>query len=251
MFILKNYLSLRIVRQIRRNFFSPCTNSYIKKVTSSCPLDASTGRSMVEMLGVLAIIGVLSIGAISGYSKAMFKYKLNKHSESFSMLLNEAIKLLPDLERHYGTNITSENNLSYFFLQANLLPDGMSYKNAGIYDIFNNRMDINYTKRGSGVAGYEYYMHIRINRSGNNITAHDKEICRNIMLAAKENYENIYYIQMRSGNGNSYSAKNLQGALNTNQTNPLNKATVTQIDDVCGSCNSETYCQMFLYFSIK
>ncbi len=36
------------------------------------------GRSMVEMLGVLAIIGVLSIGAIAGYSKAMFKYKMNK-----------------------------------------------------------------------------------------------------------------------------------------------------------------------------
>ncbi len=32
-----------------------------------------TGRSMVEMLGVLAIIGVLSVGAIAGYSKAMIK----------------------------------------------------------------------------------------------------------------------------------------------------------------------------------
>ena len=36
------------------------------------------GRSMVEILGVLAIIGVLSIGGIAGYSKAMEKYKLNK-----------------------------------------------------------------------------------------------------------------------------------------------------------------------------
>ena len=36
------------------------------------------GRSMVEMLGVLAIIGVLSVGAIAGYSKAMTKYKTNK-----------------------------------------------------------------------------------------------------------------------------------------------------------------------------
>ena len=33
------------------------------------------GRSMVEMLGVLAIIGVLSIGGIAGYSLAMTKYK--------------------------------------------------------------------------------------------------------------------------------------------------------------------------------
>ena len=52
------------------------------------------GRSMVETLGVLAIIGVLSVGAIAGYSKAMSKYKLNKHMESFNILLNEAIKLL-------------------------------------------------------------------------------------------------------------------------------------------------------------
>ena len=38
------------------------------------------GRSMVEMLGVLAIVGVLSVGAIAGYNKAMTKYKLNKQA---------------------------------------------------------------------------------------------------------------------------------------------------------------------------
>ena len=37
-----------------------------------------TGRSMIEMLGVLAIIGVLSIGAISGYKMAIRKYRTNE-----------------------------------------------------------------------------------------------------------------------------------------------------------------------------
>ena len=45
------------------------------------------GRSMVEMLGVLAIIGVLSIGGISGYSKAMAKYRINKTLDQISMLV--------------------------------------------------------------------------------------------------------------------------------------------------------------------
>ncbi len=36
------------------------------------------GRSMVEMLGVLAIIGILSIGGIHGYSFAMNKYRSNQ-----------------------------------------------------------------------------------------------------------------------------------------------------------------------------
>ncbi len=37
-----------------------------------------TGRSMVEMLGVLAIIGVLSIGGIAGYTTAMNRYRANE-----------------------------------------------------------------------------------------------------------------------------------------------------------------------------
>ncbi len=37
-----------------------------------------SGRSMVEMLGVLAIIGVLSVGGIAGYTTAMNKHRANK-----------------------------------------------------------------------------------------------------------------------------------------------------------------------------
>ena len=39
---------------------------------------SQSGRSMVEMLGVLAIIGVLSIGGIMGYSYGMNKYRANE-----------------------------------------------------------------------------------------------------------------------------------------------------------------------------
>ncbi|MBR1915661.1 MAG: hypothetical protein IJ830_04415 [Alphaproteobacteria bacterium] len=46
-----------------------------------------TGRSMVEMLGVLAIIGVLSAGGLAGYSKAMFKHKLNSTMEQISIMV--------------------------------------------------------------------------------------------------------------------------------------------------------------------
>ena len=35
------------------------------------------GRSMIEMLGVLAIIGVLSIGGLAGYTMAMNRHKAN------------------------------------------------------------------------------------------------------------------------------------------------------------------------------
>ena len=44
------------------------------------------GRSMVEMLGVLAVVGVLSLGALGGYSKAVGKYKTDRLIEQLSML---------------------------------------------------------------------------------------------------------------------------------------------------------------------
>ena len=53
--------------KILNSFF----NGYFKQK------NAETGRSMVEILGVLAVIGVLSIGGIYGYTFAMDKYRAN------------------------------------------------------------------------------------------------------------------------------------------------------------------------------
>ena len=57
---------------------------------------AQDGRSMVEMLGVLAIIGVLSIGGIAGYRWGMDKhvsnqilYEMNLNSAQLAMLLQK------------------------------------------------------------------------------------------------------------------------------------------------------------------
>ena len=44
-----------------------------------------SGRSMVEMLGTLAIIGVLSIGGIAGYSYGMDKYRANETMRDISL----------------------------------------------------------------------------------------------------------------------------------------------------------------------
>ena len=40
--------------------------------------NSQNGRSMIEMLGVLAIIGVLSIGGLAGYTMAMNRHRANQ-----------------------------------------------------------------------------------------------------------------------------------------------------------------------------
>ena len=48
---------------------------------------------MIEMLGVLAIIAVLSVGGIAGYSKAMMKFKVNKTINEVTTILSNIIVL--------------------------------------------------------------------------------------------------------------------------------------------------------------
>lgn len=53
-------------------------------------IKTESGRSMVEMLGVLAIIGVLSVGGIAGYTMAMNKYRANEIANAVSLTIVEA-----------------------------------------------------------------------------------------------------------------------------------------------------------------
>ena len=227
-----------------------------RKSALDVPLYAiSSGRSMVEMLGVLAIIGVLSVGAIAGYSKAMFKYKLNKQAESFNMLLNNAIQLKPELNRAFnGTDaFTAE-----LFDKLNLIPDGMSINNNVIHDIFNNDIRIAYYHHQNAQAGSnEYYISMSVNRSGNKSTGEFKEICRNIITIAKENSGNLLSIQMRSGQDetdmDNYTSAALLGdnycANNPNQC--LRYAGLTEMDTLCNSCDSDIYCAFFVFIDVK
>ncbi len=60
-----------------------------------------TGRSMVEMLGVLAIIGVLSVGGIAGYSQAMSKFKVTKAMDQVQTIIQN-IRTLYASQRTYS-----------------------------------------------------------------------------------------------------------------------------------------------------
>lgn len=69
-----------------------------------------SGRSMIEMLGVLAIIGVLSVGGIAGYSKAMTKYKTNKVVDQMTMIVTNIRTLYAQQTSYNGlTNAAAIN----------------------------------------------------------------------------------------------------------------------------------------------
>ena len=65
-------------------------------------LKAQSGRSMIEMLGVLAIIGVLSVGGIAGYSKAMERYRVNETINQISHIVQNTRNLFRNQPNFYG-----------------------------------------------------------------------------------------------------------------------------------------------------
>lgn len=74
------------------------------------------GRSMIEMLGVLAIIGVLSVGGIAGYSKAMSKYRTNKTIDQVTQVIN-GVRTLYSGQKNY------ENISGRVLRKAKILPE--------------------------------------------------------------------------------------------------------------------------------
>ncbi len=55
---------------------------------------SDSGRGMIEMLGVLAIIGVLTIGCIFGYKYAMTKYQVNQIANEVNLLSNQIFHIM-------------------------------------------------------------------------------------------------------------------------------------------------------------
>ncbi len=70
-----------------------------------------SGRSMIEMLGVLAIIGVLSVGGIAGYSKAMNKFKTNKVADNFAMIVTNIRTLYAQQNNYSGLTTATAINM--------------------------------------------------------------------------------------------------------------------------------------------
>ena len=94
------------------------------------------GRSMIEMLGVLAIIGVMSIGGIAGYRIAMNKYQANVILEDVNRFAFTIVERSPlpdgeispaDFVKTTPYTITAENDVeeNYFYIEVHGVPKGV------------------------------------------------------------------------------------------------------------------------------
>ena len=179
----------------------PCLSDVYKNGTRAKRRQADVplcGRSMVEMLGVLAIIGVLSVGAMSGYSKAMMKYKLNKQTEQLNTLLSAMSRY-----RDEWRGIQEYIFLTPYFIKLGEIPEDMIQDDTSdyIYDIFGNKIALRNNSDGA-------WDKVKINYYIGNRESF--ELCQNIMQAAKAFSYDLYsagvfaYVSDEAAGGSSY-----------------------------------------------
>ena len=78
------------------------------------------GRSMIEMLGVLSIIGVLSVGGFGMVKKMQNSYDTNKIMEEISSFVRKARIVTREYE-------TTTDGLNKYLYDGKAYPDGVEY----------------------------------------------------------------------------------------------------------------------------
>ena len=201
------------------------------------PLDASSGRSVVEMLGVLAIIGVLSVGAIAGYSKAMMKYKLNKHTEQLNQVIGAIVRYKSSLmiNPDSADAPTSDYQLVPMLKKLGEIPKDMyTSPDYLIKDSFGVGYYIYNRNTGKSV--------VTLRTSNLERNESSFQTCKNLYLIAKEWHKEILRICTVAYKGDKHAeqASYLGDAPSTSAGNKrIKDLKLTDLDDICRTAAEE------------
>lgn len=208
------------------------------------------GRSMIEMLGVLAIICVLSAGGISGYSKAMKKFRINKAVSEYSYMLTGLLEHIDSLKNL--SKGTSKIMLADFFQAVNIVPDSWQKKSLSdgvvvFIDSYGNEISpyADYGTRGITID-------FRLGGFLANATSPDFSVdfCidwfNNFAVPLHSVVDNVWFFKSNQWPPSAV----LQGDMHcTAQNKCLRNITLSEINKLCRSCQgSKEWCQLIIHF---
>ena len=211
------------------------------------------GRSMIEMLGVLAIIGVLSVGGIAGYTKAMEKIEANKQMHQIQQLIYNTLANTDIFLREYNQNPQGTRYDGIIILNAlGLLPEDMKVNGTQLYDKYNNKYILDYgvsTCRQSdgslAPCNYKFSIgySIVLQQTDNKYSLNSEKQCNNLLNVLAAFSEDISSLESRNkdDNINGYKISNkiygnkecISGRTCFNNLSPI------EITNFCKSCSSE------------
>ena len=208
------------------------------------------GRSMIEMLGVLAIIGVLSVGGIAGYYKAMQMLQTNQQRQILAELLSSFIRI----RQEFGKELLKgqqQSDAIRIIDSLGELPSGLSLRNNGYYyDKNGNSYRLFYgiykwSENGEQKENNGADLAIDLVKTSNSLTPASYNLCTNAVAFAKANIENIGRIMMYRYENDSYNY------LGFADKSAVLEATPDKIAQFCKQCTTQRACVVFLYMTMN
>lgn len=195
-------------------------------------MENQKGRSMIEMLGVLAIVGVLSVGGIAGYSKAITKYKLNKLVEEYSLLFQQ---LLPHVKGLCLANTTGVyTSIATTLNNMKIIPENWTFTPpSGIKDSFNHPIAI--FTRNKNYLAMDYHVQ------------GDENLCQKLWLDVVQANANILYHVVMSGAKPTLSSYGTQYC-NIKGKDCISSFNISKIIQACDSCKGKD-CLLVIEFT--
>ena len=200
------------------------------------------GRSMIEMLGVLAIVGVLSVGGIAGYSKAMEKWKADRLIYEYSNLI---LGLLANAGEFRNMSKTAEYDtqigLAQYVQAASLVPQTWKYiRDSRMYDSEGNPI-LMFSRRNRLVI--DIYIGTQLKENGY-VSGKSKGfsviLCREIMQnLTKPLSSSLQFSRFYQWSKMEDSLVYWGNAGCSDGRKCLRDLTVAEINDICKSCDKD------------
>lgn len=206
-----------------------------------------SGRSMIEMLGVLAIIGVLSVGGIAGYSKAMMKWKINKMVEEYTIMMVGLMDYEETLFKTY-TGTFEKRVISPLILDTKLVPE--TWKLVDKYQISDSLGNQIRTYVDTADTGIKFTSDINIVPNGTNKDSeYAYQLCMALSLdvvyalSSNMDYASLFIANDAITNNNGYMVytKSCYDS-DFSKVKCLSDITLSEISTICKSCVQKTSC---------
>ena len=215
------------------------------------------GRSMIEMLGVLAIIAVLSVGGIAGYGKAMRMWNSYLQKEQISQLLHSFIRLRYELGND-KTASKKQYNTADILNALGEVPDGLTYKSGGFYDksgnFYGGYYGTNCWKNAQDsdeeTCAFQMKFYADLIKADSSLIPTSEDLCENMVYAAKEIAQDIdnittYWYNTKDDNDPTHWRGYTQGTPFNYKT--IKTATPLQIKEMCKQCKNHSACTVSIH----
>ena len=210
------------------------------------------GRSMIEMLGVLAIIGVLSVGGIAGYSKAMEKFKVNKTIEEYSYLIYGLLEHLDEIQK-ISQPTSDKYDITELIDALQLVPQTWIVQRSSVSGVNYNYLDPNqnwvsiFSRNNllvfdiviGGITTDENQNFIAANFSANFCV----ELLNNIAYPLHSALKRLYMYKSKGGYKLFYGDNYCKNDLNC-----ISSLTIAKMNEICSACTGTEICTVTLEF---